>query len=83
MPSSLSALRLATFAPELTFMGALPASTCRSRAVAAAFVELLSMSWQAPATLPTSLLTGETELWWGQAAGGSTMNMQNCRRERR
>jgi hypothetical protein len=39
MPSSLSAVRLATFAPELTFMGALPAFTCRSRAVAAAFVE--------------------------------------------
>ena len=59
MPSSLSALRLATFAPELTFMGALPASTCRSRAVAAAFVELLSISRLAPATLPTSLLAGE------------------------
>ena len=59
MPSSLSALRLATFAPGLTFMGALPASTCRSRAVAAAFVEFLSMSRLAPATLPTSLLTGE------------------------
>ena len=40
MPSSLSALRLATFAPELTFIGALTASACRSRAVAAAFVEL-------------------------------------------
>ena len=41
-PSTLSAVSLVTLAPELTVMGALPASTCRSRAVAAALVKLLS-----------------------------------------
>src|SRR5215217_7295562 len=62
LPSSLSALRFVTFVCELTFMGALPASTCRSRAVAAVLVELLSMSRLGPATLPTSLLMALTVL---------------------
>src|SRR5215217_2606620 len=62
IPSSLSALRLATIVPESTFMGALPDSTRRSRAVAAELVELLSMSRLGPATLPTSLLTAFTVL---------------------
>src|SRR5215217_3374472 len=43
-------------------MGALPASTCRSSAVAAVLVELLSMSRLGPATLPTSLLMAFTVL---------------------
>src|SRR3712207_4019384 len=62
--SSLSAFRLATLTPELTFMGALPASTCSSRAVAAALVELLSIWRLGPATLPTSLLRVFTVFVW-------------------
>jgi hypothetical protein len=42
LPSSLSALRFSTFASELTVIGALPASTCRSSAVAPLAVLLLS-----------------------------------------
>src|SRR5829696_8615875 len=61
-PSNLSALRLATLVSELTFMGALPASTCRFRAVALALVELLSICRLGPATLPTSLVMAFTLL---------------------
>src|SRR4028119_489558 len=41
-------------------MGGLPGSTCRSRAVAAASVALLSIWREGPAMLPTSLLMAST-----------------------